>query len=78
MYVIIIVYLLDVSGTHVVILSEEILSISIYPHVVMHLPDDGRTSGRNTREVHYVFNILSCTYVRLLVLLPYLLDFGDL
>ena len=77
MYVLIIVYILDVSGTHVAILSDKILNISIYPPLVMHLPDDGCTSGRNTREVHCVHNILSCTYVPLLVLLQYLLDSGD-
>lgn len=70
-------YLLDVSGTHVAILREEILDISIYPPLVVHLPDDGRTNGRNKREVHYVYSVLSCTYVLLLVLLQHLLRFGD-
>jgi hypothetical protein len=38
----------------------------------MHLPEDGHVSDRNVYEVYYIFNVLSYTYVHLLVLLPYL------
>jgi len=34
----------------------------------MHVPEDGHMSGRNMQEMHYVDNILSRTYVHLLVL----------
>jgi hypothetical protein len=40
----------------------------MYLSFVMHLPDDGRMNGRNM-EVYGVYNVLSYTYVHLLVLL---------
>ena len=42
--------------------------ILMYPSFVMHLPEDGHMSGQNMYEVYYVYNILSYTFVHLLVL----------
>jgi len=47
-------------------------NISMYPSCVTHLPDDG-SGDWNMLEVYYVYNILSYTYMRLLLLLPYLI-----
>jgi hypothetical protein len=39
---------------------------------MMHLSEDGHTSGHNMKEVCGMYNILSHTYVHLLVFISYL------
>jgi hypothetical protein len=36
-----------------------VCNISMYISFVIHLPEDGRMSGRNIQEVYSVYNILS-------------------
>ena len=49
-----------------------ISNISMYPFCVTHLPEDGHMCGRNMQEVYCVYNILSYSYMHLLVSLLYL------
>jgi hypothetical protein len=37
----------------------------------MYLPENGHTSGRNMYEVYVMYNMVSFTYVHLLVLISY-------
>jgi hypothetical protein len=57
---------------------QNICNISMYVFFVMHLPEDGYMSGRNMWEVYRVYNILSYTYVHLLVLISYPRSMGSL
>jgi hypothetical protein len=38
---------------------KNICNISLYLSFIMHLPEDGHTSGRNREEIYGVYNILS-------------------
>jgi hypothetical protein len=41
----------------------------MYVFFVMHLPEDGHMSRRNLYEIYSVYDILSYTYVHLLILI---------
>jgi hypothetical protein len=52
---------------------RNLYNISMYLSFVMYLPEDGHMRCRNMQQLHGVYNTLSYTYVRLLVLISHLI-----
>jgi hypothetical protein len=54
--------------------SINVCNILMYVFFVIHLREGDHTSGRNMQEIYSMYNILSYTYVHMLVLLLYLIS----